>query len=97
MTNPIRLLELSLVMALSSAAAAQTTFEPNTDRRTGAERVVTVAPWRGLQGCLDVCLNDRACRSWTFVDHRDGLAECSLGGQERPPRIESSCCTSGTR
>jgi len=37
MTNPIRLLGLSLVMALSSAAAAQTTFEPNTDRRTGTD------------------------------------------------------------
>ena len=48
------------------------------------------------QLCLDACLGDKYCRSWTFVNKPRGGATCYLGKQERKP-VPNHCCTSGTR
>ena len=87
---------LSLGMLLSSPATAQTTFQPNTDRRTGTDYEEFTMTRPAPQLCLDACLNSALCRSWTFAKNPDGSATCRLGDQKRPPAADP-CCTSGTR
>lgn len=87
---------LPLALLLSSPAAAQTTFQPNTDRRTGFDYEDSTMGRPNPQLCLDACLNSAPCRSWTFVKRPDGSATCSLGNQKQQP-VRGLCCTSGTR
>ena len=87
---------LSLALLLSSPAAAQTTFQPNTDRRAQSDYEEFPMTRPNPQLCLDACLNSAACRSWTFFKTPDGGADCRLGNQKQPP-VQDPCCTSGTR
>jgi hypothetical protein len=83
-------------MLLSTQAAAQTTFQPNTDRRTATdyEELTMTRPIPRL--CLDACLNSALCRSWTFANNPDGSTTWRLGNQKRQP-VADPCCISGTR
>jgi len=89
-------LGLALAVLLSSPAAAQTTFQPDTDRRTPTDYEEFSMTRPTPQLCLDACLNSAPCRSWTFVKSPDGSAVCRLGNQKSPP-VHNACCTSGTR
>jgi PAN domain len=87
---------LPLALFLSSHAVAQTTFQPNTDRRTETDYEEFSMGRPTPQLCLDACLNSAPCRSWTFVKSPDGSAACRLGNQKQQP-VPDPCCTSGTR
>jgi hypothetical protein len=87
---------LPLATLLSSQAAAQTTFQPNTDRRTGTDYEELTMQRPTPQLCLDACLNSAPCRSWTFANNPDGSATCRLGNQKQQP-VADPCCTSSTR
>jgi hypothetical protein len=87
---------LPLALFLSSQATAQTTFQPDTDRRTPTDYEEFVMGRPTPQLCLDACLNSAPCRSWTFVKSPDGGAICRLGNQ-KPQPVPDACCTSGTR
>jgi hypothetical protein len=76
--------------------AFATEVEPNTDRR-GANDTAFLMNRPAAQLCLDRCLNDRSCRSWTFVKEDDGTANCYIGNKEEHPKLHTPCCTSGTR
>ena len=89
-------LGLPLALLLSSEAVAQTTFQPNTDRRTETDYEEFAMGRPNPQLCLDTCLNSAPCRSWTFVKNPDGGATCRLGNQKQQP-VADPCCTSGTR
>ena len=90
------LLALPVVMFLSLPAMAQTTYQPNTDRRSETDYEEFVMGRPNPQLCLDACLNSAPCRSWTFVNNPDGSANCRLGNHKQQP-VADSCCTSGTR
>ena len=90
------LLGLGLALLLSSQATAQTTFQPNTDRRSPTDYEEFPMTRPNPQLCLDACLNNAPCRSWTFVKTPDGGADCRLGNQKHEP-VRDACCTSGTR
>src|SRR6516162_6127931 len=90
------LLALPVVMFLSLPAMAQTTYQPNTDRRSETDYEEFVMGRPNPQLCLDACLNSAPCRSWTFVNNPDGSADCRLGNHKQQP-VADSCCTSGTR
>jgi hypothetical protein len=90
------LLRLALAVLLSSPAVAQTTFQPNTDRRTQSDYQEFTMGRPNPQLCLDACLNSAPCRSWTFAKNPDGSAACYLGNQKEQP-VRAPCCTSGTR
>jgi PAN domain len=83
-------------MLLALQATAQTTFQANTDRRTGMDYEEFTMTRPAPQLCLDACLNSAPCRSWTFATNPDGSAICQLGNQKQPP-VADPCCTSGTR
>jgi hypothetical protein len=87
---------LPLALLLSLPAMAQTTFQPNTDRRAQSDYEEFPMTRPNPQLCLDACLNSAACRSWTFFKTPDGGADCRLGNQKQPP-VQDPCCTSGTR
>jgi hypothetical protein len=89
-------LALQLALFLSSQATAQTTFQPNTDRRAQTDYEEFTMGRPNPQLCLDACLNSAACRSWTFFNNPDGSADCRLGNQRQQP-VRNPCCTSGTR
>ena len=91
-----RIYLVAFALFLSSQATAQTTFQPNTDRRTQADYEEFTMARPNPQLCLDACLNSAACRSWTFVNNPDWVATCRLGNQ-RPEPVHDPCCTSGTR
>ena len=79
------LLGLGLALLLSSQATAQTTFQPNTDRRSPTDYEEFPMTRPNPQLCLDACLNNAPCRSWTFVKTPDGGADCRLGNQKHEP------------
>lgn len=84
-----------LVPALSTLAAAQGSLEAEVDRKGFDYRSLTLAaPQAGL--CQTECINDPACRSWTFV--RPGLqgpaARCWLKFNV-PRAVQNPCCSSG--
>jgi len=85
----------ALAVFLSPQVAAQTTFQPNTDRRTGTDYEESTMTRPTPQLCLD-CLNSAPCRSWTFANNPGGRATCRLGSQKQQP-VADPCCTSGTR
>lgn len=87
---------LSLVLFLRLQATAQTTFQPNTDRRTAMDYEEFTMTRPTPQLCLDACLNSAPCRSWTFAHNPDGSATCEFGNQRRQA-VTDPCCTSGTR
>jgi hypothetical protein len=89
-------LGLSIALALPSQAVAQSTFQPNTDRRAWNDYEQSTMGRPAPQLCLDQCLNSAPCRSWTFVKNPDGGATCFLGNQKQQP-VRDACCTSGTR
>jgi hypothetical protein len=90
------LLGLPIAVFLSSQALAQTTFQPNTDRRSETDYEMFPMERPTAQLCLDACLNSAPCRSWTFVNNPDGSADCRLGNHKQQP-VADPCCTSGTR
>ena len=90
------LLVLSITVFLFSPAGAQTTYQPNTDRRSETDYEESVMARPNPQLCLDACLHSAPCRSWTFARNTDGSATCHLGNQKRQP-VADPCCTSGTR
>jgi hypothetical protein len=90
------LLGLSIAVFLSLPAMAQTTYQPNTDRRSEADYEEFTMGRPNPQLCLDACLNSARCRAWTFVNNPDGSADCRLGNQKQQP-VADSCFTSGTR
>jgi len=90
------LLGLPMVVFLSLPAMAQTTYQPNTDRRSETDYEEFVMGRPNPQLCLDACLNSAPCRSWTFVNNPDGSADGRLGNHKQQP-VADSCCTSGTR
>jgi len=56
------LLALPVVMFLSLPAMAQTTYQPNTDRRSETDYEEFVMGRPNPQLCLDACLNSAPCR-----------------------------------
>lgn len=91
-------LELGLALALflsSQATAAQTGPQPDTDRRSEADKVIPMPERPRPQLCLDKCLLSPTCRSRTLVTNPRGGATCHLGKQLEQPK-RNACCTSGT-
>ena len=86
---------LLLVLASLSPdkAAAQSTFERGSDRRTVNDRMFRL-PRPAPRLCQGMCLNDEACRSWTFVQSGEPLGTCWLGDTEQEPRPDQ-CCVAG--
>ena len=86
---------LLLVLASLSPdkAAAQSTFERGSDRRTVNDRMFRL-PRPAPRLCQGMCLNDEACRSWTFVQFGEPLGTCWLGEAEQEPRPDQ-CCVAG--
>jgi len=84
-----------LVLASTAAhdAPAQSTFEPAFDRRTVNDRMFRL-PRPAPRLCQGMCLNDEACRSWTFVQSGEPLGTCWLGEIEEDPRPDQ-CCIAG--
>jgi hypothetical protein len=84
-----------VTVVAAGQAVAQTRIHPSTDRRTAADRAMTLPPVRATEGnCLRLCLQDNLCRAWTFIRH-EPAENCWLG----PARVSAKtdgCCVSGT-
>ena len=86
---------LLLVLASLSPdkAAAQSTFERGSDRRTVNDRMFRL-PRPAPRLCQDMCFRDDACRSWTYVEFGEPVASCWLGDTEQDRRPDD-CCVAG--
>ena len=88
---------ITTALLFCGTQAFATEVDPNTDRRDANDTVFVMQERPAVQLCLDQCLNDRACRSWTFVKNDSGAAACYIGNTDRRPKLDTPCCTSGTR
>jgi hypothetical protein len=77
------LLGLGLALALflsSQATAKQTGPQPDTDRRSEADKVIHMPERPRPQLCLDKCLLSPTCRSWTLVPRRRDMPPGQTAG-----------------
>jgi PAN domain-containing protein len=92
------LLVLLAALALATAPGrAEPTYEPGIDR-IGSDYRNFELPRPRPRVCQEACLNDQACRAWTFVQPGilGPLASCWLKAQVPEPR-PNVCCVSGIR
>lgn len=84
-----------LILANSLLAEAQTTINPNTDRRASDDSAMTLPPVRATVGnCLRLCMDDSTCRAFTFVANEE-LHNCWLSKNPSATPRDSGCCSSG--
>jgi PAN domain-containing protein len=95
--RPLATVLLLAVLSFAFQAAAQTSFEPNTNRRGSDYRSFNLdRPDPAL--CQQQCIAESACRAWTYVvpNVQGPQARCWLKNRVPPPTAEN-CCVSGAR
>jgi hypothetical protein len=96
LARPLAAAALAAVLA-TSALAADPAVRENTDF-TGDDIEWFDLPRPWIELCRQACVNNNACRAWTYLkpDERGPLASCWL--KSGPGQATSNpCCTSGTR
>ena len=90
-----RIVAVILTLTNSLPAVAQTSINPNTDRRTPDDSAMTLPSVRATVGnCLRVCMEDSTCRAFTFVASEEH--NCWLSRNPLTAPRDSGCCSSGT-
>ena len=83
------------LLATTVAAAAQTRIFPNTDRRAANDRAVSLPSFKATLGnCVQACIDDQACRTFTFARSVKDGPNCWLNSG-LPPGRPDGCCDSG--